>query len=94
MDAHVVNPRRPTNLEGFTPDPDKWPDDGGAQRVPIYDHIFGQARLVRRVGWTQCLSPQSRERAHRFFSPDVQRVRMCPVCKQALDNAHWGFKVD
>jgi hypothetical protein len=66
--------------EGFTPDPIIWPDDGGAKRVAIYDHNFGQKRFVRRVGWTNCLG---REPRHRIFSYDVTRERMCSSCKGA-----------
>lgn len=63
---------------GFTPDPKRWPDDGGAKRVAIYDHNFGQKRLVRRVGWTNCLGDLP---LHRIFSYDVVRERICTSCK-------------
>jgi hypothetical protein len=69
---------RPIQEEGFTPDPIIWSDDGGAKRVPIYDHNFGQSRLVRRVGWTNCLGRGAR---HRIFSYDVTRERICSSCK-------------
>lgn len=78
--------------EGFTPDPVTWPDDGGAKRVAIYNHTFGQPRLVRRVGWVNCLSQYSLNRPHRFFSPDVQKVRMCATCRYVADNAHHSYR--
>jgi hypothetical protein len=64
--------------DGFTPDPILWPDDSGAKRVAIYDHNFNPPRLVRRVGWTNCLGRGPR---HRIFSADVARERMCSTCK-------------
>jgi hypothetical protein len=64
--------------DGFTPDPPYWADDGGAKRVPIYDHNFGQSRLVRRVGWVNCLGSLP---THRIFSYDVARERICTSCK-------------
>jgi hypothetical protein len=66
---------------GFTPDPVLWPDDGGKLRVPIYDHNYSALRpprLVRKVGWTNCLGRGPR---HRIFSYDVARERMCTACK-------------
>jgi hypothetical protein len=66
------------NFWGFTPDPPMWSDDGGAKRVGIYNHTFGQARLVRRVGWTTCLGSLP---THRIFSYDVARERICTACK-------------
>lgn len=63
--------------DSFTPDPPHWPDDGGKLRVPIYDHNFGQKRLVRRVGWVNCLGVVR----HRFLSPDVAKARICTSCR-------------
>lgn len=77
--------RPPAVIENFTPDPDRWPDDGGAKRVGIYDHICNPPRLVRRVGWTNCLGESP---THRIFSFDVARERICTTCKtrqSALD---------
>ena len=82
-------PTAPSTLDGFTPEPGYWPDDGGKRRVPIYDHMHlaGEPpRLVRRVGWVSCLSPYSRHFPHRFFSPDVVKVRMCSGCKNRVDS--------
>ncbi len=61
------------------PDPPAWPDDCGAKRIPIFDHNFQPPRLVRVVGWVNCLS----HRKHRWLSPDVRRVRTCDDCKRA-----------
>lgn len=72
------------HTEGFTRDPAMWPDDGGKLRVPIYDHNFGQKRLVRRVGWTNCLG---RDPVHRIFSADVARERICTSCKTRQSTA-------
>jgi hypothetical protein len=79
---------------GYDRDPRPWDDDGGATRVPIYDHAFGQRRLVRRVGWVRCLSqfhsdPASRVEPHRFLSPDVAKVRVCPDCKDRVRHEHY-----
>jgi hypothetical protein len=67
---------------GVDPEPASWPDDGGAKRAPIYDRNGRQPRLVRKVGWVNCLGRFSRETPHRIFSPDVVRVRMCDRCKK------------
>lgn len=80
--------RLPESIQGFTPDPQLWPDDGGKLRVPIYDYNFGQWRLVRRVGWTNCLG---REPRHRIFSSDVARERICTACKVARAGANTSF---
>jgi hypothetical protein len=64
---------------GFDPDPIQWADDGGMKRVPIYDRC--QARLVRKVGWVNCLGQFSTDKPHRFFSTDVVKVRICDPCK-------------
>jgi hypothetical protein len=63
---------------GFDKDPLPWPDDGGLKRVPIHDHIGPEPRLVRRVGWVNCLG---RIRRHRFLSPDVVNCRICERCR-------------
>jgi len=56
-----------------------WNDDGGARVEIVVDPnwlIDGKPRVVRRVGWRQCMT-----RKHRFFSHDIARVRMCDSCK-------------
>lgn len=73
--------------ESFTPEPKWWLDDGGACRVPIYDHTFSPPRLVRRVGWVNCLGPNK----DRFFSPDVAKVRVCAECKTLQARVSEGF---
>lgn len=66
-------------VEGFTPDPERWSDDGGAKRVAIYDHNYNPPRLVRRVGWTNCLGDA--DKPHRILSYDVAKERICTSCK-------------
>lgn len=60
-------------------EPEPWPDDGGVRREPYVDRL--DKRVIRRVGWTNCLSRFAIEGPHRFFSPDVAKVRVCPRCK-------------
>lgn len=62
------------------PEPNQWPDDGGARRAEVVDPNFDPPRLVRRVGWRPCM------RCRRsFFSYDVQRLRLCGACKGIED---------
>lgn len=56
-------------------EPDHWPYDGGARRVPVMDPNFDPPRLVRRVGWLRCMRCG---RPH--FSEDVTRIRLCCAC--------------
>jgi hypothetical protein len=77
--ASLYVPRKPgLTEEGHDPEPPPWDDDSGAQRVRIYDHNFSPPRLVRKVGWVNCLGYGER---HRFLSPDVAKVRLCAKCK-------------
>jgi len=70
----------------FSPEPPWWPDDGGAKRVPIYDHNGLTPRLVRKVGWVNCLGRISLRQPHRWLSPDVAKVRCCPRCASSNDS--------
>lgn len=56
-------------------EPRKWspPDD---KRVPVLDRNCNPPRVIRYVGWRECVCCD-----HKFFSTDVQRVRMCDDCK-------------
>jgi hypothetical protein len=83
-----------TVATGFDKDPMPWRDDGGALRVSIYDHNVDPPRLIRRVGWVNCLSPQSARRPHRFLSPDVVKVRTCDQCKRSDLQARSQLKYD
>ena len=56
-------------------EPVRWPNDGGARRIPVMDTNFDPPRLVRRVGWLRCVCCG---RPH--FSEDVARARMCVEC--------------
>lgn len=60
--------------------PHPWPDDGGKRREAVLDLDEHPPRVVRRVGWSPCLSCQTS-----FFSPDVVSVRLCPRCKGPTD---------
>lgn len=77
----------------FDQDPVPWPDDGGAMRVPIYDRNSNPPRLVRKVGWVNCLGRYAVNRPHRLFSPDVVRVRVCVACKSG-ENRGMSFERD
>lgn len=70
-------------------DPQPWPDDGGEKRVEVRDPNWlmpnGEPRLVRLVGWRACFT----NRRHRFWSPDIARVRCCPVCKTYRTDEHY-----
>lgn len=89
-DAH----HRDVPREGMDKDPEPWRDDGGARRVPIHDHVLKPPRLVRIVGWVNCLSPYTRNRKHRFLSPDIKRVRTCPSCKNRVVSEYHTFRAD
>ncbi len=80
MARWFLNTRWPF-LTGLDKDPAPWPDDGGAKRVELYDRLATPPRLVRVVGWVNCLS----HRKHRWLSPDVRRVRTCDDCKRVFD---------
>jgi hypothetical protein len=67
---------------GFDPEPVSWPDDGGAKRLPLYDRNVSPPRLMRKVGWVNCLGRYASLTPHRIFSPDVIKVRMCDRCKR------------
>jgi hypothetical protein len=77
-------------MDGFDCEPVSWPDDGGAKRVPIYDRNGRQPRLVRKIGWVNCLGRFSRDTPHRIFSPDVVKVRMCTRCKKPEGSSTQG----
>lgn len=83
MSANPVEPR--FRLEGKSiNEPFSWPDDGGAKRVEVRDPnwlVNGKPRLVRIAGWRTCMSNPR----HRFYSPDIHKVRLCHYCK----NPQW-----
>ncbi|WP_323439425.1 hypothetical protein [Stenotrophomonas capsici] len=56
-------------------EPERWPNDGGARRVPVMDPNYDPPKVVRRVGWLRCMCCG---RSH--FSEDVARARMCLDC--------------
>ena len=59
------------NASGFS-EPGPWPFDGGARREPVLDHDYHPPRVVRRVGWQQCMRCRQP-----FWSEDVLRLRLC-----------------
>lgn len=61
------------------PELHRWPDNGRIEIVTDPNWIMpdGKPRIVRRVGWRQCMT----NKRHRFFSEDMSRQRICPVCK-------------
>ena len=63
------------NYHGFI-EPEPWRDDGGVRREAVLDGDHNPPRVVRSVGWKQCI------RCRRsFWSEDVQRLHMCAACK-------------
>jgi hypothetical protein len=67
-------------------EPSQWPDDGGERRAEVIDLNFNPPRVVRRVGWRQCMRC-----CRLFFSHDVQRLRLCTPCKGQVDQLDpWG----
>jgi hypothetical protein len=67
-------------------EPSQWPDDGEMRRADVVDPNFDPPRLIRRVGWRQCMRCR---KSH--FSPDVQRLRLCGACKGHADQLDsWG----
>jgi hypothetical protein len=78
-----------SNAIGYAiPEPKQWPDDGGARVEVVTDPnwiIKGRPRVVRRVGWRQCMT----NKRHRFFSEDIARIRCCESCKAIkTDKSH------
>jgi hypothetical protein len=62
-------------------DPQPWPDDEGEKLVPVYDRNVFPPRLVRIAGWRHCHANPG----HRFWSPDIRRVRICDYRKKYRD---------
>lgn len=96
--AFPWTPQIPLTELGHDIDPMPWADDGSARREPVYNHSFLTPRLVRRVGWVNCLSPYGNDidpvataRPHRFFSSDVAKVRVCRECKRRVNDEHFRF---
>lgn len=57
--------------QGFV-EPRPWSYDGCVRREPVLDHDVTPPRVVRRVGWQQCMSCR-----RPFWSDDVVRLRLC-----------------
>lgn len=69
----------PIVSQGFQ-EPAAWPWDGGLRREAVLDLDCNPPRIVRRVGWHNCL------RCRRsFFSHDVVRQRLCASCRGDAD---------
>ncbi len=65
----------PIVSQGFL-EPAVWAWDGGVRREPVLDIDHNPPRIVRRVGWHNCL------RCRRpFFSDDVVAQRLCASCR-------------
>lgn len=60
---------------GFV-EPKQWDYDGGERREPVLDIDHNPARVVRKVGWRNCMAC-----TNPFFSEDVVALRICYYCK-------------
>lgn len=59
-------------------EPKQWyPADGGKRREPVLDHNDSPPRVVRYVGYRNCLRC-----GVQFFSQDVRGQRMCKLCRE------------
>jgi hypothetical protein len=57
-------------------EPERWAYDGGLRREPVLDIDHIPARIVRRVGWRNCMTCTGP-----FFSEDIVCQRLCINCK-------------
>lgn len=60
------------NYQGFV-EPKQWPRDDGTRREPVLDADHSPPRVVRYVGWRNCIRC-----GELFWSEDTTRMRMCP----------------
>jgi hypothetical protein len=78
LKPYTAGPAR-AESQGFSL-PKQWPYDGCVHREPVYDTDHRPPRVVRRVGWRDCL----RCRQH-YFSEDIVAQRMCAGCRANSD---------
>ncbi|CAN7285953.1 hypothetical protein LJR251_001371 [Rhizobium rhizogenes] len=71
--AMSASARASKNL-GFI-EPERWSYDGGLRREVVLDIDHIPARVVRKVGWRNCMTC-----ANPFFSEDVIAQRLCRIC--------------
>jgi hypothetical protein len=53
-----------------------WPYDGGTRREAVLDIDRNPPRIVRHVGWPDCMCCRKP-----FWSDDTRHVRICEPCK-------------
>ena len=69
--AEAARPSRPKgNSYGFI-EPEPWPYDGGKRRESVLDLEYFPPRVVRKVGWRNCMCCGTP-----YFSEDVMRLRL------------------
>jgi hypothetical protein len=70
--AEAARPSRPKgNSLGFI-EPEQWPYDGGKRRESVLDLEYFPPRVVRKVGWRNCMCC-----GKPFWSEDTTRLRLC-----------------
>jgi len=70
--AEATRPAAPKgNWQGFV-EPERWPNDGGVRREAVLDTDHNPPRVVRTVGWRNCMCCGTP-----FWSEDVMRLRLC-----------------
>jgi len=83
MSSSIELPKLPegANWQGLI-EPKRWSYDGGARREAVLDTDCNPPRVVRKVGWRNCLRCRKP-----FFSEDVVRLRLCDTAYGCRDQA-------
>jgi hypothetical protein len=82
-----AQPDRPkANFQGFI-EPERWSYDGGVRREPVVDADRCPPRVVRKVGWRNCMAC-----GVPFFSEDVVALRLCDGPEGCRDQTPMRYK--
>lgn len=85
--AEATRPARPkVNYQGFV-EPVRWAYDGGVRREPVLDCDYHPPRVVRKVGWRNCMAC-----GQPFFSEDLIALRLCDGLDGCRDQAPKRYK--
>lgn len=80
---------RPRDLVGQhirEPERGRWRDNGRVEVVVDPNWLIdGKPRVVRKVGWRNCMCCK-----RRMFSPDITKVRICDACKEVKTDMSCG----
>jgi hypothetical protein len=70
-----ARPNLKANFQGFI-ETAPWAFDGGKRRESLLDTDCFPPRVVRKVGWRNCMTC-----GKPFFSQDVVALHLCQVCR-------------